>query len=130
MRIVPFASLPLRLAVCALVMFAPTACGSGGDCVDYLRLDGVQYNELRDVVDADVDDDSPASSLSPDPQSLTRLVMVVAANNDCEGGAPLKDGEATTLPVGTEIFQIDGRTDGAVAAVVGDEVIVFVPVAG
>ena len=56
--------------------------------------------------------------------------MVVAANNDCEGGSPLKDGEATTLPVGTEIFQIDGRTDGAVAAVVGDEVIVFVAVAG
>ena len=36
-------------------------------------------------------------------------MTVVAANNDCEGGAPLEDGEATTLPVGTEIFQIDGQ---------------------
>lgn len=66
MRTVPFASLPLRLTLCALVMVAPTACGSGGDCVDYLRLDGVQYDELRDVLDADADDDSEASSLSPD----------------------------------------------------------------
>lgn len=64
------------------------------------------------------------------PRSLTRLAMVVTANNDCEDGALLNDGEATTLPVGTEIFRIDGRTDGAVAAVVGDEVIVFVPMAG
>ena len=111
------------LLTIALLAATVGGCGPGADCIDALQFDGMRYAELAD--DPSLVDDLPeANGIPVDVAELTTLAMVVASNDGCESG-DLDDGEATTLPVGTEVFLVPDSD--RLAAIVDGEAIVFNP---
>lgn len=113
--------------ILAALVASTTGCGSGRDCLDVLRFDGVVYEELRDDPSFASTSPAPDSLIGADIDALSDIAMVVSATDGCESGS-LDDGEATTLPAGTEVFRIPD-TDLLVAVVDG-AAIVFQPRSG
>jgi len=93
----------LMLCAFAVVVVALAACGASesADCVSAVQLDGESY------IDIDVVSGYRGLTNNSDPQ-LGELALVTA-KEVC--GEPLINGEATTLPPGTELFFVVGEPD-------------------
>ena len=93
----------LMLCAFAVVVVGVAACGASesADCVSAVQLDGESY------IDIDVVSGYRGPTNNSDPQ-LGELALVTA-KEVC--GEPLNNGEATTLPPGTELFFVVGEPD-------------------
>jgi hypothetical protein len=76
------------LSVTLLASAAVTVggCGSGGDCIDALRFDGMTYAELADDPSFESNSAEANGMVSVAIELLQTLAMVVEATDGCETG--------------------------------------------
>ena len=94
-------------------LLVSTGCRSSDtDCIDALSFDGRTY----------VESDDTADPVTLEPDDLGSLAMKVARTN-C--GGQLRDGDATTLTVGTSIYFVLSEPD-MLAVADGPAIVAFV----